>query len=223
MKQLTVCGTVLVLLFGGLVASASAQPAGEGWIESFFDVVLTWDNDFLVGGGSGWAPDGNPTGEEGEWVYYENTEWWNEWFYDHPLDPNRWKEIEYAIDVETQDGFPSNVDIVVNWSSLTYPESGPAGPPPIPPLTLQEEEDFIVRTHEVYSGEVGSLQHFEDTIIIPDFNPEWVSIDVRVNEGSNDNVIVSGVIWHRCVPEPSAILLLATAAVGLLLFAQRRR
>jgi hypothetical protein len=220
MKHISlVCCTVLVLLFGGLASSASANgpPGGEGWIESVFYIALTSDNEFVSGLGTGW--------NNGEWVYYPNTEWYNQWFYDHPPRPFPWyKEIYYSIDAGTG-VYPAGVDIVINWSSLAFPESGPAGPPPIPPLTETQEAEYIVRDHVVYSGEVGSeIQHFEGPIVIPDYNPEWVSIDVRAWPINGEDIVnVSGTIWHRCVPEPSTLMLLASAAVVLLLFVRRRR
>jgi hypothetical protein len=75
---------------------------------------------------------------------------------------------------------------------------------------------------------LGQSGHF----VIPDFNPEWVSIDVRVIAWQTDpagggimplSVTLSGDVIHRCVPEPGTLVLLLTAGIGLVLFAWRRR
>jgi len=147
------------------------------------------------------------TGWNGEWIYYDQTDWWNEWFYDDPPDPLRWKHIEWDICAVPQ-GLDPYVEICINWSTVDFPPTGPGGPPPLAP-----DEMWIERSPVIYAGPgcesvVGSLD-------ILDFNPEWVSIDIR-----GVNMEVFGFITHECIPEPLTMSLLG---LGGLVLVRRRR
>jgi len=166
---------------------------------------------FIAGGGSGY--------ENGTWYWYENTEWWNTWFYDDPPDPHRWKEISYTFLVRPLDpAQDSYADITINWTTMDYPETGSVGPPPLPPLDPLKEEQWIVRADPgIYQGFVPvDGENVTGDFIIPDYNPEWISIDVW---GYNFE-IVNGDIIHECVPEPATLCLLA---LGGLAIVRRRR
>ena len=135
MKKFLVCGTAVVLVFA-LATSVWAQPKQDDfWIE------LDPDNTLRGGGGSGW--------NGGEWIFYPDApegDWWNQWFYDDPPDPTRWKEITYDIDITGQ-GF---ITVAINWSTLLFPETGTGGPPPLPYLFDPTgggwiEDDYIFR------------------------------------------------------------------------------
>ena len=70
--------------------------------------------------------------------------------------------------------------------------------------------------------------------MIPDYNPEWVSIDVRVYaweeiempgplpedppmfEWVPMQVNIDGDIWHECVPEPATLALMLFGGLALL-------
>ncbi len=69
----------------------------------------------------------------GEWIEYDQTGWWNQWFYDHPPDPMRMKKIHYDIHVYLDSATvnPMVPEIAFNWSTLNFPETSPAGPPPM--------------------------------------------------------------------------------------------
>ena len=123
MRRLLLFSVAAVLVF--VVTPALAEPT----IDNFL-IVLVGQNDFDSGGGSGFSDVGAPgLGTDENWYYYDD--WYNQWFYDAPPDPTRWKKITYDISI---DPFPfTNVKVALNWSTLTYPPTGPDGPPPLPP------------------------------------------------------------------------------------------
>jgi hypothetical protein len=185
-----------------------------------FNILLQGSNEFLEGGGTGWR---SPT-SDGQWFLYDEdlsqpNPWWNQWFYDDPPTPDRWKHIDYVFEVSTL-LIPElteavvKVNVALNWSTLAYPPTGPAGPPP-----MAGDELFIDR--------VGIFP--EDIIVVPgqpilidgtydiwEFNPEWVSIDVfaeawGIDASGNDVPIpvdITGQVYHVCIPEPGTLLLL---------------
>ena len=201
-----------------MVSSAWALPTHDT-----FWVTLEGDNELYAGGGSGWSA----TGGEGEWIEYDQTDWWNQWFYNDPPDPDRWKEISYDIVLETYSmgtGAELQVEVALNWSTIDFPQSGPDGAPP-----LTGEEQFIERW-EIYQGSFFDSHSIVGDYVIPDYNPEWVSIDVRVYaweqieihedpgtfERVSMQVNISGDIWHECVPEPATLALMLLGGLALL-------
>ncbi|MBI4717150.1 MAG: hypothetical protein HY763_05040 [Planctomycetes bacterium] len=138
------------------------------------------------------------------WYYYENTNWWNIWFYDNPFTMEHLKQsmINFRV-LPMIIGQPSLVNVTVNWSTPEWSQQGnpPGEPrrPPVPPLTPADEALYVGRQLPPLwqwpggilppTGEQVTLQH-----TIP-YNPEWVSIDVS---GFNF-VILNGTINHECV------------------------
>ena len=83
---------VLILCF---CSTIQAAPTVDN-----FSITLETTNQFVTGDGSGYN-DGNgmvdTSGNATPWYYYPNTGWYNQWFYDDPPDPTRWKEITRSI------------------------------------------------------------------------------------------------------------------------------
>jgi hypothetical protein len=221
MKRSIVLAAV-VLLLGGLCVSASAEPTVDN-----FSINMQNMARFVNGGGSGF--------DGGAWYPYtlDGIPLRAQWFYDDPPREDRWKEITYDFDITSANGTAGKVDYVVvavNWTTMDYPATGPAGP-----IATQADVDAEkVDAEIVYEGLVddGQPVHVSGSLTIDDFNPEWVSIDVTVippflaqQPGTPDGYAVYsvvGTITHECVPEPSTIaLLLGMAAAGLV--ARRRR
>jgi hypothetical protein len=160
-----------------------------------------------------------------QWVYYPNTNWWNTWFYDHPLNFNRWKEFTLQMQVASTAPLvnPVFVEVALNWSTPLYTSTGAVGPP-LPPIDPIQEQGFIGRSL-VFSDVVMPGQLPSVTIVgrlpVP-YNPEWVSIDVRPTVTANAIGLVelSFVLRHDCIPEP-ATLALAVLSVSMMI--SRRR
>ncbi len=132
------------------------------------------------------------------WYDYPSN-WKNIWFYDHPFDPDRYKEAHIEFDAFVIDpGLPPTLELAINWStdawSIDQLPSDSA-----PPLPGEDEALYIGR--QVLLSETTFGGHYSFDITLPDYNPEWVSIDVR---GRNFN-IQNGVIVHDCKGDPVSL------------------
>jgi len=193
-----------VALVGLGALAASAAP-----IHDTFWAHIDEDNLLVDGGGSGW--------NGGEWIYYDQTNWWNQWFYDDPPAAGHSKTITY--DVEIAVGMTvAEAWVAINWSTADY--SNPSQPP------QPDDEQHIVR-EVVFHNTFPYGDYASGTIDIPNYNPEWVSVDVRVSSTDRMFVGFSGDIWHECfadpppvIPEPTTLALLG---LGLAAIARRRR
>ncbi len=125
------------------------------------------------------------------WYFYPMYDWWNIWFYDYPLDMERYKRIHIEVPIQKYDNqYPSYIDFAVNWSTDLW--SSPTGDS-MPPLPGVDEDLYIGREILVFGPDLAG--YFIQDYVIPYYNPEWVSIDVR---GYN-YMIEYGLIIHECV------------------------
>jgi hypothetical protein len=212
-----------LLLLAGLCVSASAEPK----VDNYWVQMSTWVN-FKGGGGSGF--------DAGQWYPYtfDEVPLRAQWFYDDPPLPSpQYKEITLSFDITSTGGTVGYLDWVavgINWTTLGYPPVGPGGPIPSQSDVDAGLVDFTI----FFSGLVdeGAPVHLEGQWTIPDFNPEWVSVDVTVlTPGlvgipvvqSDPNAVYSvvGTITHECIPEPSTIALSASGLLALVIFRRR--
>ncbi len=138
----------------------------------------------------------------GQWYYYPNTNWWNVWFYDHRKDVSRKKIVNSTITIQPRlPDLPSYVEIVLNWSTPSWPGFPETDRPPLPSDVpdIETENLYITRSESFYNGQLTEATTISiDNFIIENFNPEWLSIDVR-----GSNFIISGNIHHICFKESS--------------------
>ncbi len=184
------------------------DPSGKR-CDTFNGTIVTGE---VIGGGSGW--------NDGDWLTYPqgpDEPWINQWFYNDPLDENRQKDISWIIDLIPADvSQPGDmVEVAINWTNENYQGEGP------PEETLAG--DAFIERLTIFNGQVlADGKHLEGSHFIEDFNPEWVSIDVRmIDQISQEGVIINGDICHECVPEPATMSLLALG--GLVVLRRRRR
>jgi hypothetical protein len=167
------------------------EPGGSstGPITNAFGVTVDETGNFAEGWGENAYDD--------QWFYYPWYDWWNVWFYDHPYDPTRYKEITVDFDVFMMNPTaPAYFEIAVNWSTDAWSLDQPPADSN-PPLPGTDEDLYIGRAtlmaDEYFEG------HYTYTYVIPNYNPEWVSIDVR---GYNF-YIPGGIIEHECIGQQS--------------------
>jgi hypothetical protein len=175
------CSILLILAMLLFAASAYAQPK----LDTFY-ISVGVDGSVVQGGGSGF--------NDGEWYVYPSG-WINEWFYDHPFDPQRGKVIHIEFDWMTlTPGAVTDITVAINWSTPEWSALGYGST--LPPLPGNDEALYIIRANALHEiGSFPQMQHFSTDFTIWPYNPVWISIDVR---GFNF-VIENGSIMHDCV------------------------
>ncbi|MDD3731456.1 MAG: hypothetical protein PHU88_03670 [candidate division Zixibacteria bacterium] len=169
-------------------ASSWADGAtGVNYWQPILEPFETISNEFfgmnMDGIMTGWGQDAYGEG----WYFYPETGWWNIWFYDHPEVKNRFKDLWVFFFMEGG-GF---IEFALNWSTPEWSLTGnPPGDPRVPPLP-KVDEDLYIHREILYAGP--AMGQFEFPVTIPDYNPEWVSIDVR-----GIGVQINGVVQHAC-------------------------
>ncbi|MCP4569556.1 MAG: hypothetical protein GY841_18420 [FCB group bacterium] len=153
-------------------------------ITNHFDLTIDPQGNFVSGSGENAFND--------EWYHYDS-DWWNVWFYDHPFDSTRIKPIYLEINTNFMDpGQSGYIEIAINWSTdLWSLEGNPPGDRYPPPTDV--DEGLYIGRRIIYAGDVyPELFQIYDTLW--EYNPEWVSVDVR-----GENFVVYGSISHDCV------------------------
>jgi hypothetical protein len=161
------------------------EPDGGGEpIINQFGVIVDEQGNFVDGFGENAYGDG--------WYYYPWYDWWNVWFYDHPYDPARYKTIHIEFIAFPYVPGPAWLELAVNWSTDLWSIEQPPGDsaPPLPGV----DEDLYIGREILFASDFFEGAYAVD-FTIPDYNPEWISIDVR---GFNF-FIESGWIQHACV------------------------
>jgi hypothetical protein len=154
-------------------------------------------NDFFVQyDGAGNFTSGGGSEAYGNGWYLYPSGWRNIWFYDHPFTYENKKTIHIEFDLSpTQVGIDQQLLLAVNWATDQWSLDQPAGDS-MPPLPGTDEALYIGRAVLLDTAGAVIEGHFSYNFEIPDYNPEWVSIDVQ---GLNFT-IQGGFIRHSCRP-----------------------
>lgn len=171
--------TMALLIISGAVFAQ--PPSGEEFINPKVDHFWIAIESTIIPEMSGGAPVNDP-GENGQWLLYTTpagVPWYNIWFYDDPFDPGKMKRIRmgfWVMPLAAGDApFVSELFYVVNWST-------PAWDPAIPGYPTPNDEAFIMRSETNGPILIPPLpppgMWIELYFEIPDYNPEWVSVDI---------------------------------------------
>lgn len=175
------CGLLFTLAAWLLLCGAamSQPPNGEEFIDPtvdhFWIAIETTLNPTMSGG----APVNDP-GEDGQWLLYTTpagVPWYNIWFYDDPFDSDRMKRIRMGFWIlPFNPGQAGQLFYVVNWSAPDWDPAEPGYPTP-------NDEAYILRSET--NGPITIPPALPPPGIwielfyeIPDYNPEWVSVDI---------------------------------------------
>jgi len=169
----------------GVFLLLSAAPAAGGGIGQFW-IAVDQFGEIVPGpisGGTGY-PDPVPDDPLylGQWYFYPQPDpagpWYNMWWYDDPYDPCRRKNVTVSFWYATWNPMmPGSIEVTINWSLPGWSQN-PAQPP------LPADELFVTRYTPSWIIPVAPffppMNFFVGPIQLPvDYNPEWVSIDVR--------------------------------------------
>jgi len=160
--------------------------AGGPWIEMYEPPRCNWFDVYF--GPIGMPPeDMGSTNYYGQgWYFYEMYSWWNMWFYNNPFTYDNPKHIwlEFYIDPI----YPHSwAEFAINWSTDIWSLEGEPGRPPLP---QDGNEDLYIGRYEQPVVEGWNFVDYW----IPEYNPEWVSVDFRA-----EDVVINGWIYHECV------------------------
>jgi hypothetical protein len=190
MKSWSVLVAAVLLAF--TVGTTAAQPIVDDFRASLDEQGMIVPPESYT---SGWELMGQ------YWFYYPFTDWWNAWFFDHPLDFTRGKMIWIEFLLMARDPVAAGVaTVTINWSTGEWPSGND---PPIPDAIPTPGDELLWIGREIVLEDYVVTEPMTfafGPFCIREYNPEWVSVDVR-----GFNVIIEGQIIHECVEHPSDV------------------
>lgn len=178
-----VAATLITLLAGwGSVRAAEDQ----------FSVDIERSGVLSRGAGTGF--------EDGSWYYYPRTGQLVQWFFNGALDRDRKKVVEVDLTVRLRSLIAGgSIEVSLNWTNTTWPERQEA--PPLPDTwDTGTEQQYIEQRILFPRTDVRETTVMNTSVEIPDYCPQWVSIDIR-----GENISVEGEIRHDCVPKDGQV------------------
>lgn len=161
---------------------------------SWYRIVLSPDGEYVTGDGDGYSG--------GTWYHYPETGWWRQWFYNGPYDSNRKGYLLYEVYIKAVDPTrPTYAEVYFNWATPEWSQLGRKHPPlPDDAPTTGEEFAYMSgeQLHLVDNWFIGTVEPIK-SLTIEEYNPEWVSIDVR-----GRNAYVYRGAMHQCLAKEGA-------------------
>ena len=114
------------------------------------------------------------------WYEYPQSDWWNIWFCNLPFNPNAYKEITVSFMVETYNmAAPFYINFAVNWSTPAWDTVNLIEPPVPMNMGNFQENEVIIRDIVLNTDNPADLGLITYTLLIPEYCPGWVSIDIQ--------------------------------------------
>jgi hypothetical protein len=173
----------------------------------WYRIALDEAGAYVLGDGDGYAA--------GTWYHYDepNQEgYWRQWFYNGPYDPNSKGQLDYVVYIKANDPtLRTSLEVRFNWSTPQWSALGKHRPPlPTDAATVELETEYM-QSQELQIVDdwfIGTIEPIK-THTIDEYNPEWVSIDIR-----GKNVYVYRGANHSSLPKYSWMGACYDAATG---------
>lgn len=147
---------------------------------SFYRIVLDQNGNYVTGQGDGYGG--------GTWYYYPASGYFRQWFYNEPYDPDREGFLYYRVFITANDySKTASFDVRFNWATPEWSKLGRNRPPLPGDAPTESDEDKYMDSEElqaldsVFLGtpeKPGSVEPNKSWTIWQ-YNPDWVSIDIR--------------------------------------------
>ncbi|MGE5294734.1 MAG: GEVED domain-containing protein [Solirubrobacterales bacterium] len=163
---------------------------------SWYKLVLGTDGVMTSGEGDGY--------NDGTWYYYPQTGWYRQWFYNDPYSADREGYLHYEVYIKAVDNTKlTYAEINFNWTTPEWSQLGLNRPPlPGDVAGLEKETKYMAsaRVYLVDGWYIGTVEPIYNHII-EEYNPEWISIDIR---GRNAYMFRGAV--HECRSKKGACI-----------------
>lgn len=143
----------------------------------WYRIALDEEGAYALGDGDGYAA--------GTWYHYPQVDergWWRQWFYNGPYDENRKGYLDYAVYIKAVNpNLQTWAEVRFNWSTPDWSRLGKRRPPlPSDVMTADLENKYMQgKTLQcIQNWFIGTVEPIKQHTI-PDYNPEWISVDVR--------------------------------------------
>lgn len=175
-RKLFLC-TPLVLLtiaLPGVLAQEEDHENPDLYPGAWFRIILGDDGNLVEGEGHGY--------NDGTWYHYPQTEWYRQWYYNQPYTADREGYLKYEVYIKAVDRTKlTYVEVNFNWTTPEWSQLGLNRPPLPGDVATADKEARYMSSRRVYLVDgwyIGTIEPIYSHII-KEYNPEWISIDVR--------------------------------------------
>jgi len=195
-RKLFLC-TCFVLIGVALPAARAQYDDHENpdlYPGAWFKLVLGTDGKVVEGGGHGY--------NNGTWYYYPQSDWYRQWYYNEPYSTDREGYLKYEVYIRAVDPTKlTYVEINFNWTTPEWSQLGLNRPPLPSDMATADKEARYTASRRVYLVDgwyIGTVEPIYSHIIA-EYNPEWISIDIR-----GRNAYMFRGAMHECRDKPGA-------------------